>query len=108
MVDDASLPEVIQISGPGVAGLEDEPPMYHFDVPPEDCDELIQDPVGYLAKLDLTRDIAPQGDIVFTLEGYGETWVPGEGWVDREQPADYATKGCCCHTRHGVLCCRYW
>jgi hypothetical protein len=48
--------EVTQLAGPGVPGMEDDIPLYHFDVSPEEMKELIADPDGFVVRLGLRPD----------------------------------------------------
>ena len=48
--------EVTQLAGPGVPGMEDDIPLYHFDVSPEEMKELIADPDGFIVRLGLRPD----------------------------------------------------
>ena len=59
------LPKVTQLAGPGVNGLETDPPLYLFDLEPAQLFEMAADPVGFLKRLGLTREqgIGPQGHI---------------------------------------------
>jgi hypothetical protein len=45
--------QVTQLAGPGVPGMEDDIPLYHFDVSPEEMKELIADPDGFVVRLGL-------------------------------------------------------
>jgi hypothetical protein len=44
--------QVTQLAGPGVPGMEDDIPLYHFDVSAEEMQELIADPDGFLSAWD--------------------------------------------------------
>jgi hypothetical protein len=45
--------KVTQLAGPGVPGMEDDIPLYHFDVSPEEMKELIADPDEFVVRLGL-------------------------------------------------------
>ncbi len=44
---------VTQLAGPGIPGMEDDTPLYHFDVPADQMAELIADPDAFLTRLGL-------------------------------------------------------
>jgi hypothetical protein len=37
-----------KIAGPGVPGMEDDIPVYHFDIADEDVPAMLADPIGFL------------------------------------------------------------
>ena len=92
------LPEATQIAGPGVPGLDHEAPVYHFDVPPEAWQSFIHDPASYLAKLGLTPDIAPRGQLSRSVVLDFEIWEAEKGWLPERPPEEllFARKGGCC------------
>jgi hypothetical protein len=102
-----SVPEARQLSGPGIEGLETDPPLYHFDVEPDDLGALVEDPAGFLAAMGLTAEkgVATTGRIDVTLNRFNDRWIPGRGWVlgkdlDKLAPA----KGCCYLSDEKVVC----
>jgi hypothetical protein len=48
--------EVTKLAGPGVPGMEDDIPLYHFDVSAEEMEELIADPDEFVVRLGLRPD----------------------------------------------------
>ena len=44
---------VVQLAGPGIPGMEDDTPLFHFDVPAERMEEFVRDPDAFAEKLRL-------------------------------------------------------
>ena len=47
--DDAWSLNFKQLAGPGVPGMEDDIPVYHFDILDEDVPAMLADPIGFLS-----------------------------------------------------------
>jgi len=101
-------PKVTQLSGRGIAGLENDPPMYHFDVEPEQADELMTDPTAFLEKMGLTQKhgIAPEGRV-------SVTWTRGNRWdhekqswvrISNTETLGKTIRGCCYVSDDSVIC----
>lgn len=57
MTSDSKLsPRVTKLAGKGIKGMEHDPPLYHFDVNPDEWESLIADPAGFLRKLGLGEE----------------------------------------------------
>ena len=109
---------VNQLAGPGVPGLEHDPPVFHFDLGMELMPELLANPVEFLKELGLgpEQGVAPKGYMSVRLTGPEWTWN-GREWVGREdqevssKDAGTARSSCCyisgpaemtCHTHEPV------
>jgi hypothetical protein len=77
--------QVKQLSGPGVPGLETDPPVFHFDLGMDLMPELVADPVGFLRGLGLGPDqgVAPKGSMTVRLTSPEWAW-DGSRWVAQE------------------------
>jgi len=105
---------VKQLTGPGVPGMEDEAPLYHFDLSMDELVELIMDPEVFLAGIDVPTSAART--ILFLR--WNEVYSPDEGWQSRH--ADDATSNeeifelqarrprACCTTGDGGMTCTVW
>jgi hypothetical protein len=110
---------VKQLAGPGVPGLEHDPPVFHFDLGMELMPELLANPVEFLEQLGLgpEQGVAPKGFMSVRLTGPEWTWN-GHQWVAREdqlgsaEDADAPRSSCCyisgpaemtCHTHEPVV-----
>ena len=51
--------KVVQLTGPGIAGLEHCPPFYHFDLDPKELERFFADPGKVLKELGLPHS-SPQ------------------------------------------------
>jgi hypothetical protein len=84
--------EVTQLAGPGVSGMEDDIPLYHFDVSPEEMQELIADPDGFVVRLGLRPDEDHEyGKVNLRLAG------PSSDDPDGGTPPDGGTSHSCCY-----------
>jgi len=83
-----------QLSGPGVPGMEHDPPLYHFDIDQDNLDKLRADSVGFLKRLGIGREqgIAPNGAMNRQLALANPAWS-ANGWVD----VPLGARGWCCH-----------
>jgi hypothetical protein len=105
---------VQQLAGPGVPGLDHDPPVYHFDLATEMMPDLMADPVEFLRRIGLgpEQGVAPKGAMAVRLTDAEWLW-DGTRWISREdqpQKADNAgvpSTSCCyisgpaemtCHT----------
>jgi len=69
--------------GPGVPGLEDDPPSYHFDIDDKDFEQLITDPAAFLGTLGL----GPAQGVA--MDGVVNVQLPNMAWSDDGwQPLD--------------------
>jgi hypothetical protein len=103
---------VQQLAGPGVEGLETDPPLYHFDIDFDQVWRLIADPVGFLAELDLgpEQGIAPEGNVnvitTFAHEWTDHAWRrSGSDEGDQTHEAGSTTLRGCCYTSDDSLVC---
>jgi hypothetical protein len=95
---------VIKLAGPGVQGREQDPPLFHVDVPKEDVNALVVDPVSFLAERGIGKEqgIAPDGTMDLTLASPNRVW-DGRQWLeqsDTPQPRDL-----CCYTSGSRIIC---
>ncbi|MFE4479332.1 MULTISPECIES: hypothetical protein [Streptomycetaceae] len=88
---------VAQLAGPGVLGREQDPPLFHFDVPAEDVGALVADTLGYLQQLGIgpEQGIAPDGAMTLVLADARRAWN-GKEWIEQTAAAEGGTK--CCYT----------
>lgn len=110
---------VKQLAGPGVAGLEHDPPVFHFDLEMDLMPELLENPVEFLRQLGLgpEQGVAPKGTMTVRLTGPEWTWN-GVRWVAREDQAvatveaSASSTSCCyisgpaemtCHTHDPIV-----
>jgi hypothetical protein len=83
--------QVTQLAGPGVPGMEDDIPLYHFDVSAEIA-ELIADPDGFVVRLGLRPDKDREyGKVSLRLAGR-DSDDPDGG-----TPPDGGTSHSCCY-----------
>ncbi len=109
---------VQKLAGPGVPGLEYDPPLYHIDLTAERLAELQADPVPFLRGLGLGPDeVAPGDEITVQLTSPRWGWN-GRIWVRAEAAADDVVvrddggvdggplvgHGCCYMTADGMTC----
>ena len=97
--------KVQQLAGPGVKGLESDPPLYHFDLEPEDVDALIANPIEVLNRLGLgvEQGIAPGGN-VHVITNFDQLW-DGKKWRARNSGARPSRPlGCCYVSDNSVVC----
>ncbi|MHA3703665.1 hypothetical protein ACXR2U_15925 [Jatrophihabitans sp. YIM 134969] len=97
-----------QLAGPGVPGLEQDPPLYHFDVDAKDAAALHADPHGFLARLGLgpEQGIAPARNVRVTWTS--RFWTSA-GWKEREELPeairnDGGVSGCCYGSDDEIIC----
>ncbi|MEU9883880.1 hypothetical protein [Streptomyces phaeochromogenes] len=96
------MPEVQQLAGPGIKGLEQDPPLYHFDVTPDELDQLIGDPETFLREMGLPllaakSIISSRWDEIYTETG---GWRPrGGGHAGGARPR------ACCYVTDGAMIC---
>jgi hypothetical protein len=66
------VPELRQLAGPGVPGMENDPSLYHVDLDRDNLDKLLADPVGFFEHLGVgpEQGIAPHGTmkVVYAVE----------------------------------------
>lgn len=86
---------VNQLTGPGVEGLEDEAPTYHWDMSPEEFEEYLANPVEFGRKIGLPEGIGVNIHLVRWTEGWAG---PEKGWISRtgETARPPVIKGFCC------------
>jgi len=89
--------------GPGVPGLEHDPPLYHFDLSEEEFSQMLIDPVEFLRMLGLgpEQNVAMDGVVNVQLPNPTQAWS-GNGW----QPVDRVRKKrwCCELVAQTLLC----
>lgn len=103
--------KVTKLAGPGVEGLEYDPPLFHIDVRKDRFDELVADPVRFLRSLGLSADDGVAPEDAMTVRFTGSKWAwNGSRWVERQAPdpavlqSDGGTDGgglqghSCCYT----------
>ena len=84
--------QLTKLAGPGVPGMEDDIPLYHFDVSAEEMEELIADPDGFVVRLGLRPDRDREyGKVNLRLAGR-ESDDPDGG-----TPPDGGTSHSCCY-----------
>jgi hypothetical protein len=85
---DGDTIKVTKLAGPGVRGLEYDPPVFHFDLPTERIAELLSEPVAFLARLGLgpEQGVAPAGAMTVRLTSPKWAWN-GRNWILRESVA---------------------
>jgi hypothetical protein len=99
---------VQKLAGPGVPGLEYDPPLYHIDLTGDRLAELQADPVPFLRRLELgPEEVAPDDVITVRLTtprwGWnGQVWVRAEAAADDVVVTDGGTDG---GTTGGHSCC---
>jgi hypothetical protein len=82
-----------KLAGPGVPGLEYDPPLYHIDLTAARLAELQADPVPFLRGLGLGREeVAPDDVITVRLTSPRWGWNGGV-WVRAEAAADAGDGG---------------
>jgi hypothetical protein len=96
---------VVQLAGPGVAGREGDPPLFHFDLPTEDAGVLIADPLKYLAGIGITTEqgIAPDGTLNVTFTDSSRAW-DGSQWISTLAPGASVTATCCYVSGSQTIC----
>lgn len=100
--------KVDQLTGPGVPGLEEDPPLYHFDIDVDEMEELSADPAGFLQRLGLGPDkgIAPTGNVqLITHPGMrwsGREWMRRDAAEEARLPAK--PKACCYVSDDSMIC----
>jgi hypothetical protein len=79
---------ISKLAGPGVPGLEHDPPLYHIDLTARRLYELQADPVPFLRRLGLGPDeVAP--DDTMTVEVTAPMWRwDGRTWARAEAAGD--------------------
>ncbi|MDQ4092810.1 MAG: hypothetical protein M3143_05220 [Actinomycetota bacterium] len=93
---------VKKLAGPGVEGLEHDPPVFHFDVKTDLMPELLADPVEFLKQLGLgpEQGVAPKGLMTVRLTGAEWIWN-GRQWVATEDQTlasgDAGVSSSCCY-----------
>lgn len=106
--------KVTKVAGPGVPGLENDIPLYHFDVEMEDMRQLIADPDDFVARLGLRPDTTRQypkmnllrGGFAFDAtdggapDGGAPTTLPEGGLPDGGTPPH----SCCYTTEEAMIC----
>ena len=101
--------KLTKLAGPGVEGLEYDPPLFHLDVRADRFRELIDDPVSFVRSLGLGADdgVAPDDSMTVRFTGSRWTWN-GSRWEPRQAsdltvlPPDGGTDG---GTVPGHSCC---
>lgn len=97
-----------QLAGPGVDGLDQDPPLFHFDIDSDQIEDLLNDPQGFLTRIGLGPDqgIAPNGR-VNVITNFNQQWT-GRAWRKRDVGAEArprrAPKGCCYVSDDSVIC----
>jgi len=80
--------KVAKLAGPGVPGLEYDPPLYHIDLSADRLAELQADPVPFLRRLGLGPDeVAPDDTMTVRLTTPKWGWN-GTRWVEAEVAGD--------------------
>jgi hypothetical protein len=94
---------VKQLAGRGVEGMEEESPLYHFDLSMEELNELITNPEGFLGNLGVPVSAAR----TILLSRWNEAYSPSDGW---QASVDSATDNprACCTTGDGGMTCTKW
>jgi hypothetical protein len=98
---------VTQLAGPGVPGLEHDPPVFHFDLGMEQMPELLRDPVRFLKGLGLgpEQGVAPKGYMSVRLTGPEWIWN-GRRWLASDEvllarddagAGDAGARASCCY-----------
>ncbi|MFC5146943.1 hypothetical protein [Streptomyces aureoversilis] len=90
--------KVTQLSGKGVAGLESDPPLYHFDATAEELGQLIADPRRFLEDAGLPASAANS----ITLSKWADAYSPERGWVLRK---DAGSASSCCYVSDNEMTC---
>ena len=80
---------VAKLAGPGVPGLELDPPVYHIDLTADRLEELQADPVPFLRRLGLRADegVAPYDTMTVRFTSLEWRW-DGTRWVRAEAAGD--------------------
>ncbi|MFG2641855.1 hypothetical protein ACGFYP_12930 [Streptomyces sp. NPDC048370] len=102
MSDTYPSAHVVQLAGPGVAGMEQDPPLFHYDVSPEEVPSLLADPVKFLKERGMGEEqgIAPGGKMTVTFTS--NTW-DGAQWVE-ESGGPELRHSCCYVTDAQSVC----
>lgn len=89
MAYDQSAVRVQQLAGPGIEGLEHDPPVYHFDLEQPMMEQLLANPVEFLAGIGLgpEQGVALGGTMEVRLTGDQWAWE-GNRWLTREEVGD--------------------
>ncbi|MGK5543947.1 hypothetical protein ACSNOH_04295 [Streptomyces sp. URMC 127] len=90
--------KVTQLAGKGVAGLESDPPLYHFDATPEELGQLIADPQRFLEEAGLPGTAANN----IALSKWTEAYSPERGWGPRK---DGGAASSCCYVSDNSMTC---
>lgn len=85
--------EVTKLAGKGVPGMENDPPLYHFDATPEEMAQLLADPHRFLEEANLPTSAADH----ITLCRWAEAYSPEHGWQRRANGGSDGglPKSCC-------------
>jgi hypothetical protein len=94
-----------KLAGPGVEGLEYDPPLFHLDVRKDRFRELIADPVRFLRSVGLGAEdgVAPDDEMTVRFTGSRWQWN-GSRWESR-QASDLPDAGDNAGTDAGHSCC---